>query len=395
MVLVLVIGDLHIPYRAADLPAKFKKLLVPGKIHKVLCTGNVNSREALDTLRAVCADMTAVVGDFDDPSVLIGNAPLPTTAALTIGNVRIGLVHGHTVVPWGDRLALSAVARELDVDVLVSGHTHAFEAFESEGRFYLNPGSATGAFSSFRPLVRVPLPVPDGATAPVAAAAAAGASATPVESAEGDKDGDKKSSVESDAAGGESEGKKPDGKDEELSGDGDVAAKEESPDAEAKIVDMERPTLDAAEEENCEKEEDEDEEEDDDENDETATHNDHHHAVPHIEDEHDDPWKSTESLNPKDTWGDLVSATGTDAKKLKKKKKASKNVAATVEVDHKKEDKTKALDQQRVRTHKLVSDVIPSFALLDVQGNNVVVYVYKLIDGDVKVEKLDFVKKVI
>lgn len=30
MVLVLVIGDLHIPYRVHDLPAKFKKLLVSG-----------------------------------------------------------------------------------------------------------------------------------------------------------------------------------------------------------------------------------------------------------------------------------------------------------------------------------------------------------------------------
>jgi vacuolar protein sorting-associated protein 29 len=30
MVLVLVIGDLHIPYRIHDLPAKFKKLLVSG-----------------------------------------------------------------------------------------------------------------------------------------------------------------------------------------------------------------------------------------------------------------------------------------------------------------------------------------------------------------------------
>ena len=34
--LVLVIGDLHIPFRAHDLPAKFKKLLVPGKIQQVI-----------------------------------------------------------------------------------------------------------------------------------------------------------------------------------------------------------------------------------------------------------------------------------------------------------------------------------------------------------------------
>ena len=38
MVLVLCIGDLHIPHRVADLPAKFKSLLVPGKIQHVLCT---------------------------------------------------------------------------------------------------------------------------------------------------------------------------------------------------------------------------------------------------------------------------------------------------------------------------------------------------------------------
>ena len=41
MVLVLCIGDLHIPHRATDLPAKFKALLVPGKIHHILCPGNL------------------------------------------------------------------------------------------------------------------------------------------------------------------------------------------------------------------------------------------------------------------------------------------------------------------------------------------------------------------
>lgn len=35
----------------------------------------------------------------------------------------------------------------LSSDILISGHTHAFEAYEYEGRFFVNPGSATGAFS--------------------------------------------------------------------------------------------------------------------------------------------------------------------------------------------------------------------------------------------------------
>lgn len=41
MVLVLAIGDLHIPHRAPDLPAKFKQMLVPGKIQHILCVGSL------------------------------------------------------------------------------------------------------------------------------------------------------------------------------------------------------------------------------------------------------------------------------------------------------------------------------------------------------------------
>jgi vacuolar protein sorting-associated protein 29 len=41
MVLVLALGDLHIPHRAPDLPAKFKSMLVPGKIQHIICTGNL------------------------------------------------------------------------------------------------------------------------------------------------------------------------------------------------------------------------------------------------------------------------------------------------------------------------------------------------------------------
>ena len=37
--------------------------------------------------------------------------------------------------------------RQLDVDILIFGHTHKFEAYEHEGKFYINPGSATGAYN--------------------------------------------------------------------------------------------------------------------------------------------------------------------------------------------------------------------------------------------------------
>ena len=71
---------------------------------------------------------------------------LPEDSVHQVGNWKLGIIHGHQVVPWGDKDALSAVARRLDVDILVSGHTHklGFEV-DAEGRAYVNPGSLTGA----------------------------------------------------------------------------------------------------------------------------------------------------------------------------------------------------------------------------------------------------------
>ena len=58
-------------------------------------------------------------------------AKFPQTHAaiqvLEIGDFRIGLCHGHQVVPWGDMEAMALLQRRLDVDILVSGHTHEFK----------------------------------------------------------------------------------------------------------------------------------------------------------------------------------------------------------------------------------------------------------------------------
>ena len=49
--LVLVLGDLHIPHRAAAIPEKFKRMLVPNKMQHVLCTGNLVTKEQYDELK--------------------------------------------------------------------------------------------------------------------------------------------------------------------------------------------------------------------------------------------------------------------------------------------------------------------------------------------------------
>ena len=63
---MLVLGDLHIPHRASALPAKFKKLLVPGRIQHILCTGNLCTKETLDYLKTLASDVHVVRGDFEE-----------------------------------------------------------------------------------------------------------------------------------------------------------------------------------------------------------------------------------------------------------------------------------------------------------------------------------------
>lgn len=72
---------------------------------------------------------------------------LPLAQVVTHGSLRIGFVEGFTLVSTEPDLLL-AEAHKLDVDVLCYGGTHRFDAFEYMDKFFVNPGSATGAVTT-------------------------------------------------------------------------------------------------------------------------------------------------------------------------------------------------------------------------------------------------------
>lgn len=67
---------------------------------------------------------------------------------MTHGSLRIGFVEGFTIVAPNEVDLLTAEANKLDVDVLCWGGTHKFDAFELDNKFFINPGSATGAMTT-------------------------------------------------------------------------------------------------------------------------------------------------------------------------------------------------------------------------------------------------------
>ncbi|KAG5365858.1 Vacuolar protein sorting-associated protein 29 [Yarrowia sp. B02] len=166
--LVLAIGDLHIPDRAIDVPAKFKKLLVAGKISQVLCLGNLTDKQTLDWLGSISPDLQLIRGDQDSqPASLIYNslprsldlevpggtnaskiyAALPLFKTVQHGELKIGITASHNTLSLHDPDTQLIIARQLDVDILICGGAHRVEAFELDGKFFVSPGSATGAFS--------------------------------------------------------------------------------------------------------------------------------------------------------------------------------------------------------------------------------------------------------
>ncbi|RFU30089.1 hypothetical protein B7463_g6234, partial [Scytalidium lignicola] len=126
-----------------DIPAKFKKLLTPGKIGQTLCLGNLTDKPTYEYLRSIAPDLKIVKGRYDTEAT-----SLPLSQVVTHGQLRIGFLEGFTVVSPGEMDLLLAEANKLDVDVLCWGGTHRFDAYEYENKFFVNPGSATGAFTT-------------------------------------------------------------------------------------------------------------------------------------------------------------------------------------------------------------------------------------------------------
>merc|ERR1719189_194322 len=82
-----------------------------------------------DYLRTLANSVHIVRGDLDSAT---GLADLPETKCVRIGEFSIGICHGHQVVPWGDPESLANLQRKMDVDILITGHTHKNEVYEYE-----------------------------------------------------------------------------------------------------------------------------------------------------------------------------------------------------------------------------------------------------------------------
>ncbi len=131
--LIGVISDTHIPMRSSVIPDEVFNVFKD--VELILHAGDIETKDVIEQLEEI-APTIAVCGNCD-PYVGYNENEI-----IEIEGVTIGLTHG-VVYPKGDTQQLYYKAKELEVDVLVSGHTHQPLIEQIDDVLLLNPGSPT------------------------------------------------------------------------------------------------------------------------------------------------------------------------------------------------------------------------------------------------------------
>lgn len=126
---IAVISDTHRSGRYIDIAKKYIKN-VDALIH---LGDNIDDVERLT--EGFKGKVYSVAGNCDY------NSSFPSEQILELGNKKIFITHGHN---YGVKYSLNNIyyrAKELEVDVVLFGHTHEALILEEDNILFMNPGS--------------------------------------------------------------------------------------------------------------------------------------------------------------------------------------------------------------------------------------------------------------
>ena len=131
--LIGLISDTHIPDRAKEIPQKVLESFE--NVDLILHAGDLTSTKVIEELEKI-APLMAIQGNMDRANGI----DLPKARVIEAEGLRIGIAHGE-VYPRADTQQLVYLAKELNADILVTGHSHQPKIEQTEGVLLLNPGS--------------------------------------------------------------------------------------------------------------------------------------------------------------------------------------------------------------------------------------------------------------
>ena len=131
--LIGLISDTHIPDRAKEIPQKVFDAF--DGVDLILHAGDLTSPKVIEELEKI-APTIAIQGNMDR----VNGINLPVAKVIEVESLKIGMAHGE-VYPRADTQQLVYLAKELNVDILVTGHSHQPKIEQTDGVLLLNPGS--------------------------------------------------------------------------------------------------------------------------------------------------------------------------------------------------------------------------------------------------------------
>lgn len=134
--LIGVISDTHITAKRGKLSEKVIKAF--NGVDLIIHAGDITQQKVIDELESL-APVIAVLGNND-------KLELNKNEVIEAENFKIGINHGTRCSNDFDKLCRLAV--ELDVDVLITGHTHQPHCEIIDDVLFVNPGSSNRPIKS-------------------------------------------------------------------------------------------------------------------------------------------------------------------------------------------------------------------------------------------------------
>ena len=131
--LIGLISDTHIPDRAKEIPQKVFDAF--SEVDLIIHAGDLTSLKVIEDLEKI-APVMAVQGNMDRTRGI----DLPAAKVLEAEGLKIGIAHGE-VYPRADTQQLVYLAKELNADIMITGHSHQPKIEQTDGVLLLNPGS--------------------------------------------------------------------------------------------------------------------------------------------------------------------------------------------------------------------------------------------------------------
>jgi uncharacterized protein len=133
-----VVSDTHLPRFGDRLPVGLSRGLGEEGVDLILHLGDFTGPEVPSLLETL-APLEAVAGNNDPPGLV---RRFGRRKVVTLGDVRVGMVHGDGTLGTTTSRSLSAFEED-DVDVICFGHSHRPVCERRDGIWLVNPGSPT------------------------------------------------------------------------------------------------------------------------------------------------------------------------------------------------------------------------------------------------------------